>query len=314
MKVDNQYKGEYMNPRKKQIMHAAHRLFIEKGYVATSVQDILDETQIAKGTFYNYFSAKSECLMAILDYVWKETNQKRRELARGKDKNDIATFVKQIAVRMKMNHENNLVAVFESVIQSDDSDFKKFIKRKQTLELQWVEQRIVEIYGPENKPYAFDQAVMLLGIIHHLMHVWLLGTKQCIDAEKVIEFALARMTAVIKEQSQSKVVFFPKNWLGLAETCSQMTISKVTNELITALQKRMAQIKKEKQSDPKQLKYMQFLIDEFQADDPRVFLIESVLDSLPATFEQSNYKQELREVTQLAWQLVDHLVEVKKIE
>ncbi|WP_442956966.1 TetR/AcrR family transcriptional regulator [Planococcus sp. MB-3u-03] len=44
---------------KQQIINAAHRLFIQKGYNASSIQDILDEAGISKGTFYNYFTSKS---------------------------------------------------------------------------------------------------------------------------------------------------------------------------------------------------------------------------------------------------------------
>ena len=56
-----------MNDRKQQVLLTAQQLFVEKGFSATSVQDILDEAKISKGTFYNYFSSKNECLIAILD-------------------------------------------------------------------------------------------------------------------------------------------------------------------------------------------------------------------------------------------------------
>lgn len=56
--------------RKKEILLVARKLFIEKGYEQTSVNDILKIVDIAKGTFYYYFSSKSEVLEAIvLDIV-----------------------------------------------------------------------------------------------------------------------------------------------------------------------------------------------------------------------------------------------------
>ena len=54
-----------MNDRKQHVIKMAHQLFIEKGFQATSIQDILDYSGISKGTFYNYFSSKSELLIAI---------------------------------------------------------------------------------------------------------------------------------------------------------------------------------------------------------------------------------------------------------
>ncbi len=58
--------------RMKEILDAAEELFSEKGYDETSVQAIIDEVGIAKGTFYHYFKSKSMLLDAILDRLLDE--------------------------------------------------------------------------------------------------------------------------------------------------------------------------------------------------------------------------------------------------
>lgn len=50
---------------KRKIVEAAERLFNQKGYEATSVQDILDLLGISKGGFYHYFSTKMELLVEV---------------------------------------------------------------------------------------------------------------------------------------------------------------------------------------------------------------------------------------------------------
>ncbi|MBO3723911.1 TetR/AcrR family transcriptional regulator [Actinomyces bowdenii] len=52
--------------RRTEILDAAQRLFIAKGVQATSVQDILSEVGIAKGTLYYHFSSKEEILTALI--------------------------------------------------------------------------------------------------------------------------------------------------------------------------------------------------------------------------------------------------------
>lgn len=52
--------------RRKEILSAARELFINKGYDQTSVDDILKIVDIAKGTFYYYFSSKAEVLEVII--------------------------------------------------------------------------------------------------------------------------------------------------------------------------------------------------------------------------------------------------------
>jgi len=46
-------------------MDAALRLFSEHGYDATTVKDITDAADVAKGTFFNYFDTKEAILPAI---------------------------------------------------------------------------------------------------------------------------------------------------------------------------------------------------------------------------------------------------------
>ncbi len=52
--------------RKREILVVARELFIKKGYEQTSVNDILNIVDIAKGTFYYYFASKEEVLEAII--------------------------------------------------------------------------------------------------------------------------------------------------------------------------------------------------------------------------------------------------------
>ncbi|MDQ4483207.1 TetR/AcrR family transcriptional regulator [Bacillus cereus] len=58
--------------RRKEILETAERLFLTKGYTKTTVNDILKEIGIAKGTFYHYFKSKEEVMDEIIMRVIKE--------------------------------------------------------------------------------------------------------------------------------------------------------------------------------------------------------------------------------------------------
>jgi AcrR family transcriptional regulator len=53
--------------RRSQVLVAARRLFAEKGYHATSIHDIIDAADIARGTFYLYFESKRAIFEELLD-------------------------------------------------------------------------------------------------------------------------------------------------------------------------------------------------------------------------------------------------------
>ena len=53
--------------RKKQILETAERLFCEKGYEKTGVQDILDLLHLSKGSFYHHYDSKERLLTAMCE-------------------------------------------------------------------------------------------------------------------------------------------------------------------------------------------------------------------------------------------------------
>ena len=55
--------------RKQELLKIAYRLFLSKGYENTSVDDIIDEAGIAKGTYYYYFESKEQMLEEVIDMM-----------------------------------------------------------------------------------------------------------------------------------------------------------------------------------------------------------------------------------------------------
>jgi len=53
--------------RRKELVDTAERLFLENGYDRTTVSDIVNEINVAKGTFYHYFKSKAEILGPIME-------------------------------------------------------------------------------------------------------------------------------------------------------------------------------------------------------------------------------------------------------
>jgi AcrR family transcriptional regulator len=60
------------------IIEAARRVFAELGYDAAGVRDVIRGTELASGTFYNYFADKEEVFRAVLDQSAQEIRRRLR--------------------------------------------------------------------------------------------------------------------------------------------------------------------------------------------------------------------------------------------
>ena len=62
-------KGAKGEKRKQELLNIAYQMFIQKGYEETSIDEIIAEAHIAKGTYYYYFPSKEDTLEAVIDIM-----------------------------------------------------------------------------------------------------------------------------------------------------------------------------------------------------------------------------------------------------
>lgn len=75
------YKGE---KAKETLIECAAELFLQKGYNATGINDILGAAKMSKGSFYFYFTSKSALAMEVADYYNKKKVDEISSAAKGK--------------------------------------------------------------------------------------------------------------------------------------------------------------------------------------------------------------------------------------
>ncbi|MBN2720035.1 MAG: TetR/AcrR family transcriptional regulator [Proteobacteria bacterium] len=66
--------------RKKEIIRAARKLFQTRDYGSATMQTLMDELKIAKGTIYHYFASKEELLEAVVEDLIDERLRKKKKL------------------------------------------------------------------------------------------------------------------------------------------------------------------------------------------------------------------------------------------
>ena len=54
--------------RKNQILDAAFSVFVEKGYSETTMDDIVQKSNMSKGAIYHYYNSKKELFLSLIDH------------------------------------------------------------------------------------------------------------------------------------------------------------------------------------------------------------------------------------------------------
>ncbi|HSP21383.1 MAG TPA: TetR/AcrR family transcriptional regulator [Planococcus sp. (in: firmicutes)] len=261
-----------MNPKKQNIINAAYTLFINKGYNASSVQDILDEAGVSKGTFYNYFTSKTQCLIAIMESIGSELSQLRMAAAAGRPANDPQVLADQLSIRIQLNQEKNLFSLYESIFYSQDEELKEFSKLTYLKELDWISNRIVDVFGKKAKPYALDNAASLHGSIQQLFHLWKVTSNEELPTDELASFVVRRLEVTVAHQIASGDRFIHETGLY-----PQQHAENVSPKELGA---RLEAYSKSAPDDETMAQLVAFLGSELQADKPRKVLIESVLGTV----------------------------------
>jgi AcrR family transcriptional regulator len=93
--------------RRNEILDTAQRLFIEKGFIQTSVSEIVKEIGVAQGTFYYYFKTKEDILKAIIDRYTGEITAGTIPIIERRDLDLKQKLEKIAAVEINVNKKNS---------------------------------------------------------------------------------------------------------------------------------------------------------------------------------------------------------------
>ena len=126
-------KGEKGERRRTALLKIAYRMFIEQGYDSTSIDEIIAEADIAKGTYYYYFPSKEATLEAVIDMMLAEEAERA-----------------QAAVASPMPVPQKIVAVILAMRpRQEESGISTTLERSENIVMhEKVGRRLIEVTAP----------------------------------------------------------------------------------------------------------------------------------------------------------------------
>lgn len=285
-----------MNKRQKSIVKHSLALFLEKGIRNTSVQDIIDRAGISKGTFYNYFSSKNECVSALLEQIRQEANLSRAQMLDGKDAQDLDVLIEQITVLARLNEKLGMNAIYEEILYSGDHELKQLVLKHRLAEFEWLAERLIEVYGGELRPFALESAVIFYGMLQHLLFTRKLVNAHPRDMRSVASSVFHYMRFIIHSLiHEGTAVLEPDNLQTLRDSLKTKPIRKQdATELLEELL-----------TDPDltgaQRDLTQALLAEVQLTDLRVAVVTALLKPFVEEFEGTDNYHLVKKIAAKVW-------------
>ncbi|SES10667.1 transcriptional regulator, TetR family [Gracilibacillus ureilyticus] len=186
-----------MHEKKEKIIGISMKLFAEKGYHATSIQEIVQKANVSKGAFYLYFQSKDDLLIAIFEYYTKTVFDKLAKVSEGitDPYEQLEKQVTELFTLFRDHKEYLLVHFRENINIGEKLDNLIFQLNKQGFE--WIQTRLTAIYGEKLNDHIVDVAIHFDGIMNSYFK-WIALHRMTFDPETVAKTLIKRMDILIQ--------------------------------------------------------------------------------------------------------------------
>ncbi|MCC3376288.1 TetR/AcrR family transcriptional regulator [Cohnella sp. REN36] len=186
--------------RKAKILDVAMDLFRQKGYSATSMQDIAEACGMAKASIYKLFASKEELFTEVFVLCHQILLDGFAELDRSGDLLGLSPkekLVRKIEFQLSYTVENHLFMMDLKELPLNDHElFVAAWKRKKSALLTWMRDLMLDKYGPAIEPFLWDVVTLFRGILVEYMRY---------AVQKVIALPMAELAAFIVDRTDAVV-------------------------------------------------------------------------------------------------------------
>ena len=181
---------EQKKDRKHQILEAALRIFIIKGYSKTTMDDIVNASNLSKGALYHYYKSKKDLFLSLIDhweiYTFKDFYKKT---SNNKTASDTLRFFGQNVLKTLENKKYAYIAEVEFwALSNQDKEIKE---RSQLLydKLLNLFEKVVEkgIKNKEFKNLNIRKTAMVILAVFQGINWFVIFNEKLISPKEYIE-------------------------------------------------------------------------------------------------------------------------------
>src|SRR5690625_5104970 len=186
-----------MDQKKIDLIQSGMKLFAQKGYHKTSIQEIATEAGISKGAFYLYFDSKEQFIGTALQYFH---NQLKKQIADASmeelpPKQNLSQQIFFITTCV-YEHRNFIIMHLREDISIGDHA-ENFFQQMKIDNYHWLRENVEEIYSDQVEPYLFEIIIQLEGLINGFLK-WLVIDQLPIDKNRIGPYIVKRLDDIVQ--------------------------------------------------------------------------------------------------------------------
>jgi len=278
-----------MDEKKLKLIETSLKLFSKKGFHATSIQEIAEQSHISKGAFYLHFQSKDELLEEIFRYYAENVLDKLLQ-STNPDKPAKEQLVEQVTSFFDMfqDHYEFIVMLFHDNLQLGfkKTDFFDDIQRKS---FEWTEQHLLNIYGKDVEEYVVDLAIELDGYIGGYIK-WIFLHNLPFNSRSIAESIVMKLDLTVKHaiEEKTKPNFSIDQLFGNQPKQNQQQVEVLLQEIEKKINEQPA-------LSEDALQVLEVLKEELGQKVPRPIIISTMIDHLEDYKELKEECRKLRE-------------------
>ena len=164
-------RNKYPEITEQRILDSAYKLFIEKGWENTTIQDIIDDIgDLTRGAFYHHFKSKEDIIDAVTDRMFENENPFER-VESDKSLNGL-NMLKKVLVLFLANEESiKLVKRIPASVRESPQLISKQIKDCKTVVAPYL-QKLIEI-GNGDGSLQIKHPQQVAAMVSYLITIWI---------------------------------------------------------------------------------------------------------------------------------------------
>lgn len=191
-----------MNPTKLKIINSAMRLFSEKGFKITSVQEIADDCGIAKGMVYKFFESKDALFLEIYENCFRLL----------KEQSELIKIDMSLTPKEKLQQEIMFILHFFlekkyillKLGKHESNEVNQRIFQVRSWLFNWRKECLLRAYGEDIGENIWDVVVIYRGLLREYQYLIIEEDTCFLPVEEVAKFLVGNMDAIVKNIIETK--------------------------------------------------------------------------------------------------------------